>query len=60
MPGEAASMLHVTTRTLQRMAIRGEVEAIKLPSGHRRYVLSEIRDLADASRSPQLSEAAAS
>ncbi|WDH80166.1 MerR family transcriptional regulator [Microbacterium esteraromaticum] len=36
-PGEAARRLHVTTRTLQRMALRGDVEAIVLPSGHRRY-----------------------
>lgn len=36
-PGQAADLLHVTTKTLQRMAIRGEVKAITLPSGHRRY-----------------------
>lgn len=41
-PGEAAEKLHVTTKTLQRMAIRGEVKAVVLPSGHRRYRLDDI------------------
>lgn len=41
-PRVASKMLHVDPRTLQRMAERGEVEAIKLPSGHRRYLLSSI------------------
>lgn len=41
-PRVAAKMLHVDPRTLQRMAERGEVEAIKLPSGHRRYLLESI------------------
>lgn len=42
LPGEAARRIHVTTKTLQRMALRGEVSAVILPSGHRRYRLSEI------------------
>lgn len=42
MPGEAARLLHVTTKTLQRMADRHEIAAIVLPSGHRRYRLREI------------------
>ena len=41
-PGEAARKLHVTTKTLQRMALRGEVVAVVLPSGHRRYRQAEI------------------
>ena len=41
-PSVAAKMLHVDPRTLQRMAERGEVEAIKLPSGHRRYLRASI------------------
>lgn len=41
-PGEAARKLHVATRTLQRMALRGDVAAVTLPSGHRRYVLADI------------------
>ena len=43
LPRVAAKMLHVETRTLQRMAERGEVKAIRLPSGHRRYELSSIK-----------------
>ena len=42
MPGVAARLLHVDPRTLQRMAERGEIEAVKLPSGHRRYSLESI------------------
>lgn len=41
-PKEAAQMLHVATRTLQRMADRGDVRAVKLPSGHRRYRVSDV------------------
>lgn len=41
-PRIASKMLHVDPRTLQRMAERGEVEAIKLPSGHRRYLRESI------------------
>lgn len=41
-PSVAAKMLHVDPRTLQRMAERGEVAAIKLPSGHRRYLLESV------------------
>lgn len=48
-PGEAAERLYVTTRTLQRMAERGEIEAIKLPSGHRRYLLESIEAIRDGS-----------
>ena len=36
-PREAAKVLHVTTRTLARMAERGDIDVITLPSGHRRY-----------------------
>ncbi|OJU39721.1 MAG: hypothetical protein BGN97_00435 [Microbacterium sp. 69-10] len=49
MPSEAARMLHVTTKTLQRMAMRGKVAAVVLPSGHRRYLLAQIEALAAAS-----------
>lgn len=41
-PGEASKRLYVTQRTLQRMADRGEIRAIKLPSGHRRYLRESI------------------
>lgn len=42
MPSEAARMLYVTTKTLVRMAERGDIEVIKLPSGHRRYIRSQV------------------
>ncbi len=48
LPGEAARLIHVTTRTLQRMAIRGEVSAVTLPSGHRRYRLSDLEAIRGA------------
>lgn len=41
-PGEAKQLLRVDPRTLRRMAERGEVEAIKLPSGHRRYTRESV------------------
>ena len=41
-PREAAEQLHVHPRTLQRMAERGDIAAVKLPSGHRRYRAVEI------------------
>ena len=49
-PRVAAKMLHVDPRTLQRMAERGEVEAIKLPSGHRRYLLESIEAIRDGGK----------
>ena len=45
-PAEAAEVLRVSTRTLTRMADRGELSIIKLPSGHNRYLRSEIELLA--------------
>ena len=36
-PAEVARILSVHPRTLQRMADRGDLTAITLPSGHRRY-----------------------
>lgn len=44
-PGEAARKLHVSTKTLQRMAERGEVASVRLPSGHRRYRLADVDEL---------------
>lgn len=41
-PREAAAALHVHSRTLQRMAERGELSPVFLPSGHRRYRKSDI------------------
>ena len=44
-PGDAAEMLGVTTTTLAAWAEVGAVEAIRLPSGHRRYLESSLRAL---------------
>lgn len=46
-PRVASQMLHVDPRTLQRMAERGEIKAIKLPSGHRRYLRESIEAIRD-------------
>lgn len=46
-PRVASKMLHVDPRTLQRMAERGEIVAIKLPSGHRRYLRESIEAIRD-------------
>ena len=49
-PGPAAEKLHVTTKTLKRMADRGDIGVVVLPSGHRRYRLADIDAiLADSS-----------
>lgn len=45
-PREVAKILGVSTRTVSRMADAGELHAIPLPSGHRRYVRAEIEALA--------------
>lgn len=42
MPGDAARMLGVTTKTLAKMR---DLHPIVLPSGHRRYLRSEIESL---------------
>lgn len=43
MPGDAARMLGVTTKTLSAMP---NLHPIVLPSGHRRYLRSEIEAIA--------------
>lgn len=45
-PAEAAALLGVSTKTLLRIAVSGDVENIKLPSGHRRYLKSSVTALA--------------
>lgn len=47
-PREAAEQLHVHPRTLQRMAERGDIAAVKLPSGHRRYRAIEIARITES------------
>jgi hypothetical protein len=41
-PGVARAALGVSLNTLARLAERGDVRAIRLPSGHRRYAESDI------------------
>lgn len=36
-PAEAAARLRVTTKTLRRWALAGQIEAVRLPSGQMRY-----------------------
>lgn len=45
-PTAVAQLLGVTTRTIDRMAKRGDLHPVTLPSGHRRYLRSEIEALA--------------
>ena len=45
-PGDAAAMLKVAVRSLARMAERGDIDSITLPSGHRRYYRAQIAALA--------------
>lgn len=49
MPSEAARMLYVSTKTLVRMAERGDIEVVKLPSGHRRYIRSQVEAIRQGS-----------
>ena len=49
-PSEAAKELGITTRTLRRYVDAGKLErALKLPSGHARYRLSDVQELAKTS-----------
>jgi len=41
-PGDAARMLGVHPSTLSRWAKQGKIRCVVLPSGHRKYPLSEI------------------
>lgn len=49
---EAAALLPgVTVRTLQRWAAAGKVPSATLPSGHRRFLRSDVEQLLTPSRS---------
>ena len=56
-PGEAAQRLGVAVRSLARMAQRGDLRSIQLPSGHRRYSADEINALAAGATPPADSSA---
>ena len=42
-PAQASQYLGVSKRTLKRWEDRGRLRPARTPSGHRRYVLSELR-----------------
>ena len=44
-PAEASHIASLTTKTLTRMADAGTIRAKKLPSGHRRYLRSDVEAL---------------
>lgn len=44
-PQEAEAILGVSRRTLMRMEDRGDIEARRLPSGHRRFIRTEVEAL---------------
>lgn len=48
-PGEAAALLGVTPKTMARLVARGDVRAVTLPSGHRRYSRADVEKLAGRS-----------
>jgi excisionase family DNA binding protein len=50
--GQAAARLGIAPQTLRRWADRGLVQAVTLPSGHRRFAAADIEALAasDANR----------
>lgn len=52
MPAAAARLLNVEPRTLLRMAERGEIEAMRLPSGHRRYFRESVERIRKGTPSP--------
>lgn len=45
---QAASMLGVSTATLRRWTVAGEVDAFTTPGGHRRYARATIEALLDS------------
>lgn len=48
-PSEAALLLGIHPKTLARMAFRGSIQSIILPSGHRRYSREDIYAMRGAS-----------
>ena len=59
-PGDAARIAFVTTKTLGRMAERGDIRSFTLPSGHRRYSREDVEALAaDEHHSPTKNAGAA-
>lgn len=47
-PKEAETLLGVSRRTLMRWESRGIIKPRRLPTGHRRFVLSEVEAIVEA------------
>lgn len=41
---EAATYLRVSLSTLRRMELRGQLDSLRTPGGHRRYTLAMLND----------------
>lgn len=48
-PAEAAARLRVTTKTLRRWALAGQIKAVRLPSGQMRYPADSLPAVEEAS-----------
>lgn len=46
-PAEVRAVLRIDTKTLMRMADRGDIAVVKLPSGHRRYPRAAVLAMAE-------------
>jgi excisionase family DNA binding protein len=47
-PGEVASMLHVSRKTVIRWAQTGKLTSVRTLGGHRRYRLAEVSAILEA------------
>jgi excisionase family DNA binding protein len=51
-PGEAAKLLYVDVKTLQRWSDRGWIRSIRTCGGHRRYFASDVDELLRSGSDP--------
>jgi excisionase family DNA binding protein len=49
-PGQVAEMLNLDAKTVTRWAKAGRINAVRLPSGHRRYRQAEVEAIARGER----------
>ena len=52
-PGEVVSILHVDANTLARWANAGRIGVVRTLGGHRRYLASEVEELARQQQRPE-------
>lgn len=45
-PKEVAAIFHVDPKTVTRWAKAGKLQSIRTPGGHRRYLESQVREMA--------------